>query len=157
MKHTILGKNLSVGYVQFSFSVYVSMTQAATVTRAWRGWLLAVFPAAKGTAQQRKPTRARFKANRKRWHSIKWEDAKLVCRFKWELDKYLKEMHHNLLKTNPLRLRRCHRRPPGEQQTLASAPTAALAPAWAAPLTASSARRPQAKLPSTLALALPPP
>lgn len=126
--------------MQFSLSVYMSMMQVANITRAWRGWLL-TFPVQTKT-QQMKLTWARLKANKKRWHIMKWEDAKLVHRCKFplgELYKFLKEIHHNLLrKTNPTSLRRCpgHQRPPmATADMFASAPAAALVPARAVPLT----------------------
>lgn len=87
----------------------------------------------------------------------KREDAKLVHRFKWELDKYLNEVHHNLLnKTNPTSLRRRpgRQRPPTGAadvclSTCRSAGPSQGCPAHLLPLL-------QGRVPSTLGLTPPP-
>ena len=120
---------LRVKYAQFSLSANTSMMQVVNTRRVWSRWLLTIFPSTKAGAQQRKFIWARFKANRERWRLVNWEDAKLACTFKWELDKCLDERRHSVLKANPTSPGRCCQRQP----TGAAAMTSALLQRWSQP------------------------
>lgn len=122
--------------MQFSLWVYMSMMQVVNITRAWRGWLLTL------SQYKLRPNKWNSQEQTKRGDTLWNESPKLVHRFKFplgELYKFLKEIHHNLLKkTNPTSLRRCpgHQRPPmAAADKFASAPAAELVPVRAVPLT----------------------
>lgn len=98
--------------MQFSLSVYMSMTQVVDITRTWRGWLLTIFPSTNWDPTNATHT-SQIQCKQKETTCYQMRGCKTLHGFKRQLDKYLRERQHGLLdKTTPVMLRRC----PGQQR-----------------------------------------